>query len=332
MKRREFIAGVGAATTWPVVARGQQQSKPLIAVLSPISAAAAARNVEALRQGLHDLGYDEGRDFVFALRFMDGDLTKAAAISAELVALKVDVIVAGAATPVIEAHKATRTIPIVMSAMSGDLQQLGLAHSLAQPDGNVTGLLFAALTASGSLGLVGKRLALLRELLPGLAKVGFVFNPDDAQDKPSLEVMPEATRGLHLDGRLYEVRNAGDLEPAFAALAHDGAEAIYVKGSPLFNLYRMQVAKVIALTRRPAIGAIREQALDGCLMSYGPSIADSYRRSAAYVAKILRGATPGDLPIEQPTKFDLTINTRVAKELGLTVPDKLIAIADEVIE
>ena len=156
-----------------------------MAVLSPISAKAAAANIDALRRGLHDLGYDETRDFDFALRFLGGNLSLAPEFVAEIVALNPDIIVASTAIPVLEARKETSTIPIVMVAMSGDLTKLGLAQSLARPGGNVTGLMFTALTASGNLGLVGKRLALLAELLPGLTKVGVLLNPDDEQDQPT---------------------------------------------------------------------------------------------------------------------------------------------------
>jgi putative tryptophan/tyrosine transport system substrate-binding protein len=332
MQRREFITFVGgAAAAWPLAASAQQ-TKPIVAVLSPLSAHAAAPNVEALRQGLHDLGYDEGRNFTFVLRFFDGNFASAPAMAAEVVALKADVIVAGAAIPVIEAHKATRIIPIVMAAMSGDLVRLGLAQSLARPGGNVTGLLFNALTASGSLGLVGKRLGLLGELLPGLAKVGVLLNPDDEQDISTRAVLREAAGGLHLDYRVYEVRAERDLDTAFTALVRDSVQAIYVQGSPLFNLYRQQVAVKIAEVKRPTIGTIREQAVDGCIMSYGPSLPDTYRQAATYVAKILKGAKPADLPIEQPTKFELVINLKTAKAFGIEVPQKLLLIADEVIE
>jgi putative tryptophan/tyrosine transport system substrate-binding protein len=331
MQRREFIGLIGGAAAWPSMARAQQ-TKPVVALLSPLSAQAAAPNVEALRQGLLDLGYEEGRNFTFALRFFDGNFALAAAMAAEIVAMKVDVIVAGATQSAIEAHRATQVIPIVMTALSGDLVKLGLAQSLARPGGNVTGLLFSALTASGGLGLVGKRLGLLGELLPGLAKVGVLLNPDDEQDKPTLAALPEAAGGLHLDYRVYEVRAERDLDTAFAALVRDGVQAIFIQGSPLFNLYRKQVAVKIAQVERPTIGTIREQAVDGCIMSYGSSIPDTYRRAATYVAKILKGAKPAELPIEQPTKFDFIINLKAARALGITVPPNLLARADEVIE
>jgi putative ABC transport system substrate-binding protein len=332
MRRREFITLVGGgAIAWPLTLRAQQPARPLVAVLSPLSARAAAPNVEALRQGLHDLGYAEGRNLAFALRFANGDSGAATAMATEVVALKSDVIVAGAAT-VIEAHKATHDIPIVMVAMSGDPLKLGLVQSLARPGGNVTGLLFYALTASGSVGLTGKRLALLAELSPRPKRVGVMVNPNDAQDALSFEAMPEAARDLHLDYRLYEVREAGELDAAFAALARDGVDAILMSGSPLFNLHRARVAEKIAASGRPSIGTIREQAVEGSLMAYGPSIPQTYRRASRYVAKILEGTRAAELPIEQPTEFDLIINLKTAKALGLTVPSKLLARADEVIE
>jgi putative ABC transport system substrate-binding protein len=239
-------------------------------VISPLSARAAAPNVEALRQGLHDLGLDEERDFTFALRFLDGNIALAPVVAAEVVALKVDVIVAGAAIPVIEAHKATRTIPIVMTAIGDNPVGLGLAQSMARPGGNVTGLLFNALTASGSFGMVGKQLELLAEMSPGLGRIGAMFNPDDAQDKPQLEVFQESAGNLHLDYRVYEVREAGDIDAAFARLVPDKVQAIFIPGSPTFNYYRKRIAEKIAQAGLPTMGTIREQAVDGCLMTYGP--------------------------------------------------------------
>jgi putative ABC transport system substrate-binding protein len=332
MQRREFIWLIGgAAAAWPLAARAQQ-AKPIVAVLSPLSAQAAAANIEAFRQGLHDLGLDEGRDFTFALRFLDGNMALAPAVAAEIVTLKADVIVAGATIPVVEAHKATRTIPIVMTGVGSDPVELGLAQGIARPGGNVTGLLFNALTASGSFGMVGKQLALLAEMSPGLARVGALFNPDDPQDRPQLEVLQESAAGLHLDYHVYEVREAGDLDAAFAGLARDKVQAIFIPGSPTFNLNRKRVAEKIAQAGLPAIGTIREQAVDGFLMTYGTSLPDLYRRTASYVAKILKGMNPADLPIEQPTKLELVINLKTAKALGLTVPPTLLARADEVIE
>ncbi len=331
MRRREFLrVAAGAAASWS--RRARAQTKPIVAVISPLSAQAAAPNIEALRQGLHNLGLDEDRDFTFALRFLDGNFALAPTAAAEAVAMKVDVIVAGAAIPVIEARKATRTIPIVMTAIGDDPVGLGLAQSMARPGGNVTGLLFNALTASGSFGMVGKQLALLVEMSPGLGRIGAMFNPDDAQDKPQLEVFPASAGDLHLDYRIYEVRGAGDIDAAFARLVSDKVQAIYIPGSPTFNYYRQHIAEKIAQAGLPAMGTIREQAVAGFVMTYGTSIPDLYRRVAAYVAKILKGLNPADLPIEQPTKFELVINLKTAKALGLTVPPTLLARADEVIE
>jgi putative ABC transport system substrate-binding protein len=208
----------------------------------------------------------------------------------------------------------------------------GLTQSIARPGGNVTGLLFNALTASGSFGMVGKQLALLVEMSPSLARIGGMFNPDDAQDKPQLEVFPESAQNLHLDYRVYEVREAADIDAAFARLAPDKVQAIFIPGSPTFNNYRKRVAEKIPQAGLPTMGTIREQALDGCLMTYGASIPGNYRQTATYVVNILKGMKPADLPVEQPTKFELVINLRTARALGLTVPPTLLARADEVIE
>jgi putative ABC transport system substrate-binding protein len=331
MRRRDFLrlAG-GAAASCPWIARAQ--TKPILAVISPLSARAAAPNIEALRRGLHDLGLDEERDFTFALRFLDGNIALAPVVAAEVVALKVDVIVAGAAIPVIEAHKATRTIPIVVTGLGGDPVGLGLAQSMSRPGGNVTGLLFNAATASGSFGMVGKQLALLVEMSPGLRRIGAMFNPDDAQDKPQIDIFQESADNLHLDYRVYKVREAGDIDAVFARLAPDKIQAIFIPGSPTFNNNRKRIAEKIAQAGLPTMGTIREMAVDGCLMTYGTSIPDLYRRAATYVVKILKGTKPADLPIEQPTKFELVINLKTASALGLTVPPTLLARADEVIE
>jgi putative ABC transport system substrate-binding protein len=331
MRRREFLrlAG-GAAASWPWIARAQ--TKPIVAVISPLSARAAAPNIEALRQGLHDLGFDEERDFTFAQRFLDGNIALAPIVAAEVVAMRVDVIVAGATIPVIETHKATRTIPIVVTGLGGDPVGLGLAQSMSRPGGNVTGLLFDALTVSGNFGMVGKQLALLVEMSPGLRRIGAMFDPDDAQDKPQLAIFQESADNLHLNYRVYEVREAGDIDAAFARLAPDKIQAIFIPGSPTFNNNRKRIAEKIAQAGLPTMGTIREQAVDGCLMTYGASITGNYRHAATYVAKILKGIKPADLPMEQPTKFELVINLKTAKALGLTVPPTLLARADEVIE
>ena len=331
MRRRDFLrlAG-GAAASCPWIARAQ--TKPILAVISPLSARAAAPNIEALRRGLHDLGLDEERDFTFALRFLDGNIALAPVVAAEVVALKVDVIVAGAAIPVIEAHKATRTIPIVVTGLGGDPVGLGLAQSMSRPGGNVTGLLFNAFTVSGNFGMVGKQLALLVEMSPGLRRIGAMFNPDDAQDKPQIDIFQESADNLHLDYRVYKVREAGDIDAVFARLAPDKIQAIFIPGSPTFNNNRKRIAEKIAQAGLPTMGTIREMAVDGCLMTYGTSIPDLYRRAATYVVKILKGTKPADLPIEQPTKFELVINLKTASALGLTVPPTLLARADEVIE
>jgi putative ABC transport system substrate-binding protein len=331
MRRREFLSlASGAAASWPRIARAQ--TKPVVAVISPLSARAADPNIEALRRGLHDLGLDEGRDFTFALRFLDGNMALAPAVAAEVVALKVDVIIAGAAIPVIETHKATRTIPIVVTGLGGDPIGLGLARSMARPGGNVTGLLFNALTISGSFGMVGKQLALLVEMVPDLRRIAAMFNPDDAQDKPQIYIFQESAANLHLDYRVYEVRETGEIDAVFARLVPDRVQAVYIPGSPTFNNYRRGIGEKIVQAGIPTMGTIREMAVNGCLMTYGTSIPDLYRRAATYVAKILKGTKPADLPIEQPIKFELVINLKTAKALGLTVPPTLLARADEVIE
>lgn len=334
MRRREFIALAASMALAPRHANGQQRSRlPLVAVLSPVSAALAQPNLDAFRQGLIKLDFEEGRDYTLAARFGGGNLDAIKAAAKELVALKPDVIVAGATAPVLAARAATITIPIVMVGMGGDPEKLGLAQNLAHPGGNVTGNLFNALTASGKVGTVGKRLSLLTEFVPGLSRVGVMFNPDDEQDAPLPAELPSAAAQLDVQLRTYLVRNNEEVEKALGAMRGNDDAAFYVSGSPLLNVDRVVVAERILAMKRPAIGGVREQTVAGLLATYGASIPDNYRKAADYVVKIiLRGTRPGDLPIEQPVKFDLIINLKSAKVLGLTIPSTLLARADEVIE
>ena len=331
MRRRNFIAGLGGVTLAPGLLRAQER-RPLIAIISPVSAAAAVPNLSAFRRGMAKLGFEEGRNYALIARFSEGDAALAAAAAKELVALKPDVILAGAAISVLAAHAATGTIPIVMVGMGGDPEKLGLAQSLARPGGNVTGNLFNALTASGTLGIVGKRLSLLAELVPRLTRVGALFNPDDEQDAAGLAVLPQAAADLRLECNTYLARNAGELKTALAAMAASGDEAFFISGSPFPNLHRVEIAEQIDAMKRPAIGGIRELAVAGLLLAYGASIPENYRSAADHVVKILGGARAADLPIEQAVKFDLLVNLKTAARLGIEVPPMFLARADEVIE
>jgi putative ABC transport system substrate-binding protein len=333
MRRREFIALAASTALGLRQANAQQRAGlPLIGFLSPVSAAAAQSNLNAFRQGLVGLGFEEGRDFTLVARFGGADTDAIETEAKKLVALKPDVIVAGATVPVLAVHAATSTIPIVMVGMGGDPQKLGLAKTLAHPGGNVTGNLFYALSASGDVGTVGKRLSLLTELVPGLSRIGVMFNPDDEQDSLLSDQFPSAAAQLNVRLRNYLVRNNEEVEKALVSMEGSDDAAFYVSGSPLLNINRTMIAERILAMKRPGIGGVREQTAAGLLVTYGASIPDNYRKAADYVVKIIRGTGAGDLPIQQAVKFDLVINLKTAAALGLTMPATLLARADEVIE
>jgi putative ABC transport system substrate-binding protein len=329
MRRREFITllggGVAAAVNRPLaaVAAGPR----LIGILSPLSMASAARNIEALRSGLRDLGYVEGREFAIEARFADGAVDRLAVLVAELIALRPAVIVAGALPAVLAARNATGTIPIVIAAMTADPMAVGLAVSMARPGGNVTGI-----WTEGDEALIGKRLELLKEAAGGLSRVGVLVDPANPSEVATLQSLPAATRALGLAARVLEVRGAADLESAFATAQHERLHGLHVSSDPLFLTYREEIVALAARAGLPAIYSFREFPAAGGLMSYAPSLPAAYRRGAAFVDKILKGASPGDVPIERPTKFEMVINLKTAKALDLTIPQTLLVAADEVIE
>lgn len=328
MKRRQFITLLGGAVTavtrpLAAVAAGPR----LIGILSPLSMASAARNIEALRSGLRDLGYVEGREFAIEARFADGAVDRLAVLVAELIALRPAVIVAGALPAVLAARNATGTIPIVIAAMTADPMAVGLAVSMARPGGNVTGI-----WTEGDEALIGKRLELLKEAAGGLSRVGVLVDPANPSEAATLQSLPAATRALGLAARVLEVRGAADLESAFATAEREQLHGLHVSSDPLFLTYRAEIVALAARAGLPAIYSFREFPADGGLMSYAPSLPAAYRRGAAFVDRILKGASPGDLPIERPTKFEMVINLKIAKALGLTIPQTLLVAADEVIE
>ena len=326
--RREFITllGAAAAIACPLPLRAQQpQGRPLIGVLSPISAALAARNMEALRQGLRELGYVEGRNIAFEFRYAEGDLARLRALAAELVALQPAVIIAGSAPGALAAREATRAIPIVIASVQ-DPMALGLAASMARPGGNVTGV-----WSEGDDSLIGKRLELFKDAVPSASRLAVFVDPTDASDVSTVKAVPAAARALGLDLRVIEVRSA-DLQAAFAAAAREGAQGLYVSQNPFFFARRAEIAAMALRARLPAVDGYREFALAGGLISYAASLPDFYRRFGAFVDKILKGANAGDLPIERATKFELVVNLKTAKALGLTIPESFLLRADEVIE
>jgi putative ABC transport system substrate-binding protein len=286
----------------------------------------AAHLFKALDEGLRELGYVEGRNVVFERRFAEGRQERLPALAAELVQLKVDVIVTGS-NPVIAAVKhATATIPVVM-AVSRDPVGAGFIASLARPGGNITGLANDAAPE-----IIGKNLELLKEAAPRVSRVAFLWNPVPPGAGTTKNAVESAARNLGLAFQSVEVRGPNEFEGAFAAMVRERANGVVVATDPVVVGPRSRVVDLAARSRLPVVYGLREFAEAGGLISYGPNIADQFRRAAIYVDKILKGAKPADLPVEQPTKFELVINLKTAKALGLTIPPALLLRADQVIE
>ena len=325
MKRREFISFLGgAAAAWPLAARAQQPAKlPTIGFLGTAAASAWAPWTAAFVQRLHELGWIEGRTVAIQYRWAEGRTDRFAEIAAEFVRIKVDVIVTGG-NAAVAAKRASSAVPIVF-AIVDDPVGSGLVTSLARPGGNVTGL------SMQSTDLAGKRLALLREVVPGLRRLAIMANVDFPAAAQEMDEIQAAATKLGLDVATFELRRAEDIAPAFEALKGRG-EALYVVGDALVITHRVRINTLALTARLPTIFLLREYVEAGGLMSYGPSFPDLFRRAGDYVDKILRGAKPGDIPVEQPTKFDLIINLTTAKALGLSIPESFLVRADEVIE
>ena len=307
------------------VAAAQQPTKiPRIGFLAATSLSTNPARIEAFRQGLRELGYVEGKNIVIEWRFAEGKADRLAGFAAELVRLKVDVIVSGGSTATRAAKEATSTIPIVM-AQDNDPVGNGFVTSLARPGGNVTGL--AALRSE----LSGKRLELLKEIVPKLSRVavlGSSTNPGNAQSLKEVEL---AARAIGVQLQYVDVRGPKDIETAFKEASKGRADAVLVLAGPVFNSPRSQVVDLAAKSRLPAIYDRRDFGEAGGLMSYGTNVVDLDHRAATYVDKIFKGAKPADLPVEQPKKFELIINLKAAKQIGLTIPPNVLARADRVI-
>jgi putative tryptophan/tyrosine transport system substrate-binding protein len=325
VRRREFITLLSGAGVWPLAARAQQALvRPLIGMLVPLSAAAATVNVAAFRSALRDIGYVEGRNATLELRFGDGALERLAPLVAELVALKPDVLFTGGQAGALAVHSATQAIPIVIVTPEDPVVS-GLANTIAKPGGNVTGTWLL-----GDDALVGKRLELLRFALPALSRVGIVANPDDPSDSPTLAQLPIAARALGVEVRVFEARDVSKLDIVSAEIERAGVQALFVAPGPTF--FSPEITMMAARLRLPAIYGFRYFAEVGGLMSYGPSLPDVYRQSARLVSRILRGERAGDLPIELPSRYELIVNLKTAKAMGLTLSDSFLLLADEVIE
>jgi putative ABC transport system substrate-binding protein len=323
--RRQFITLFGgAAAAWPLAARAQQAAKlPIIGFLGSTSASHQSQWVTAFGQRLRELGWIDGRTARIEVRWAEGRPERFAEIAAEFVRLKVDVIVTVGGA-VLAAKQATSVIPIVFGAASDPLG-MGLVASLARPGGNVTGLSVQATD------LASKRLELLREVVHGLRRLAILLNVEYPAAVLEMGEAQAGARTLGLEVTTLEIRRVEDIVPAFEALK-GRADALYVCTDPVLAANRIRVNTLANVARLPTITAFREWIEAGSLMSYGPNVPDLFRRAAEYVDKILRGAKPGDLPVEQPTKFDFIINLTTAKALGLEVSPTLLARADEVIE
>jgi putative ABC transport system substrate-binding protein len=325
MKRREFIAGLGSAAAWPVVVRAQQPATPVIGFLSGGTRDDTRGLLTAFRQGLGETGYVEGKNVAIESRLAEGQYDRLAAIATDLVLRKVTVIAAvGGSAAALAAKAATQTIPIVF-ANGGDPVKLGLVPSLNRPDGNVTGISFLANT------LAAKRIGLMREVVP-MSTIGFLFNPTNPNSEPEIKDVEVAARSIGQKIVLMKASSEPEIEAAFASFDLERIGALILAGDVFFYSRREQFAALAARHAVPTIYELRDFAVAGGLMSYGTSLADAHRLCGIYAGRILKGERPSDLPVQQPTKFELVINLKTAKALGIAVPETLLATADEAIQ
>jgi putative ABC transport system substrate-binding protein len=324
MNRRAFIAGLGSAVVWPLVARAQaQKSISHVGVLS-MSTSSNSPTMIAFRQGLSDYGYVVGQNIFLKERYAAGKEDPLNQLAAELVAANVDVFWAGGSQATSALKRLTSSIPIV--TVGTNPVGLGFVASLARPGGNITGV--------SLLGpeVAAKRIELLKEIIPNAATAAVFWNPDDPSAHFSLTETQAASTALALNLRVFETRELADFDSALSAATREAAQAIILLPSPLLDQNADRIAQLALSNRLPTFGFFKEAAKAGELVSFGPNILATTRRSAYFVDRILKGTSPSDLPVEQPTKFDLVINLKTAKALGLTVPSSLLARADEVIE
>ena len=325
MKRREFITLLGGAAAWPVAARAQQTGRlPIIGFLGSGTPSSMSQWTAAFLQRLRQLGWIEGGTVTIEYRWAEGRSERAAEIVAEFVRLKVDVIVTSGTSNVVAAKQATSLIPIVF-ATAGDPVGTGLVASLARPGGNVTGL------SLQQIDLAGKRIELLREVVPGLRRLAIMANAGNPNTLLEMREAQAVASTLGLEVAILEIRKPEDIAPTVEALK-GRADALYVINDPLFSINRTRINILALGARLPTMCGNRDFVEAGSLMYYGPSTPNQFRRAADFVDKILRGTKPADIPVEQPTKFDLVVNLTTAKALGLVVPPAFLAIADELIE
>ena len=327
LKRRELITLLGAAAAWPIAARAQPQAmSSTIGFVSSRAPQESTGVVAAFRRGLGEAGFVEGQNLAIAFRWAEGRYDRLPALMAELVNLRVAVLFAAGGPPsALAAKKATSTIPVVFSAVSDPLR-LGLVPSLNRPGGNVTGMSF--LNAE----IVSKSAQFLKEIVPAATTIAVLVNPSGPSAEFYVQETPVTARGLGIEMPVLRASTEQELNDVFASLAKLNVGGLAVPAEPFFDSQRERIASQAARYAVPLIAGLREYVVAGCLMSYGASLADSYRQAGTYVGRILKGEKPADLPVMQPSKFDLVINAKTAKTLGLKFPDRLLALADEVME
>jgi ABC-type uncharacterized transport system substrate-binding protein len=327
VRRREFITLIGgAAAAWPLAARAQQPAMPVIGYLSSFPADINPKFTQAFRQGLNDGGFFEGRNITIDYRWdEEGRYDRLPKMAADLVGRRVSVLFASPIPAALAAKAATATIPIVF-AIGSDPVETGLVDSLNRPGGNVTGATFL------SVELGAKRLELLRDLVPKIGSIALLVNPNNPNGAVQTKQMQAATSALGLQLNILNAASESDFDNGFATLSRERTDALVVSADPFFFSHRDQLAALALRHSMPAIYYAREFAVAGGLISYASSFADSFRQAATYVGRILKGEKPADLPVLQPTKFELVINLKTAKTLGLEIPAPLLALADEMIE
>jgi len=326
MNRRAAILALLAFGAAPLASFAQRSAKPArIGFLSLSSQADVAPGLDAFKQTFRELGYVEGRDYVLELRFADGQFRRLPGLAAELVRLRVDLIMAAQATPTLAVQEETTTIPIVMISV-GDPVGSGVVKSLASPGGNITG------TSNSLTDTAPTHLDLLRDTVPKLSRLAVLINPIPRSNRDALKIIQALAPQIDVQILPIEARSAQEIEKGFSLMVEQNAKAIIVVPNPIFFDARRQIAESAANGRLPCVGYSSEYADAGFLIGYGPNRVEFYRRTAVYVDKILKGTRPADLPVEQPTKFELVINLKTAKRLGLTIPRSVMIRADRVIE
>ena len=327
MKRREFVAFLGGAAAWPLAARAQQPPMPVIGVLGVTSFENNTERLRAFRSALKETGYVEGENVAIEYRWAEGQFERLRALAGELVGRQVSVIASTeGTTAAFAAKEATASIPVVF-IVSDDPVRLGLVASLARPGGNLTGINFF------SAELAAKRLELLRELVPKARGVALLVNPDDTTNTETmLRDVDPAARAIGWQMQVFNASTSAEIDAAFATFVRDPPDALFVGSTPFYTSRRVQLVQLAARYAIPAAYVGRQFAEIGGLMSYGANLTDAWRQLGLYVGRVLKGAKPADLPVVQASKFELVINRQTAKMLGITVPDKLLVAADEVIE